>query len=82
LKLSLLLLESYFLGRFDDVAFNVQASVLSERKRAVQALCNDVVSAFEASDLQAYPYRYRLLTSHLTLEAVAAPPRVVFSGPI
>ncbi|CDM32594.1 hypothetical protein PROQFM164_S02g002745 [Penicillium roqueforti FM164] len=34
---------------------NIQASVLSERKRAVQALCNDVVSAFKASDLQAYP---------------------------
>jgi hypothetical protein len=27
-------------------------------------------------------YRYRLLASHLTLEAVAALPRVVFSGPI
>ncbi|CAG8142544.1 unnamed protein product [Penicillium nalgiovense] len=33
---------------------NVQASVLWERKRAVQALCNGVVSALEASDLQAY----------------------------
>ncbi|CAG8097780.1 unnamed protein product [Penicillium nalgiovense] len=33
---------------------NEQASVLSERKRAVQALCNDVVSALGASDLQAY----------------------------
>ncbi|CAG8139005.1 unnamed protein product [Penicillium nalgiovense] len=32
---------------------NVQASVLWERKRAVQALCNGVVSALEASDLQA-----------------------------
>ena len=27
-------------------------------------------------------YRYRLLASHLTFEAVSAPPRVVFSGPI
>ena len=27
-------------------------------------------------------YRYRLLASHLTLEAAAAPPRVVFSRPI
>ncbi|CAG8258350.1 unnamed protein product [Penicillium nalgiovense] len=34
---------------------NVQASVLWERKRTVQALCNGVVSALEASDLQAYP---------------------------
>jgi hypothetical protein len=33
---------------------NEQASVLWERKRAVQALCNGVVSALEASDLQAY----------------------------
>jgi hypothetical protein len=33
---------------------NVQASVLWERKLAVQALCNGVVSALEASDLQAY----------------------------
>ncbi|CAG8902631.1 unnamed protein product [Penicillium nalgiovense] len=33
---------------------NVQASVLSERKRAVQALCNGVVSVLEGSDLQAY----------------------------
>ncbi|CAG8127844.1 unnamed protein product [Penicillium nalgiovense] len=33
---------------------NVQASVLWERKRTVQALCNGVVSALEASDLQAY----------------------------
>jgi hypothetical protein len=33
---------------------NVQASVLWERKRAVQALCNGVVSVLEASDLQAY----------------------------
>jgi hypothetical protein len=33
---------------------NVQTSVLCERKRAVQALCNGVVSALEASDLQAY----------------------------
>jgi hypothetical protein len=32
---------------------NVQASILWERKRAVQALCNGVVSALEASDLQA-----------------------------
>ncbi|KAI1828822.1 hypothetical protein DTO027I6_10248 [Penicillium roqueforti] len=32
---------------------NEQASVLWERKRAVQALCNDVVSALEASNLQA-----------------------------
>ncbi|KZN93936.1 hypothetical protein EN45_041230 [Penicillium chrysogenum] len=33
---------------------NVQASILWDRKRAVQALCNGVVSALEASDLQAY----------------------------
>ncbi|CAG8881938.1 unnamed protein product [Penicillium nalgiovense] len=33
---------------------NMQALVLWERKRAVQALCNGVVSAVEASDLQAY----------------------------
>ncbi|OQE07153.1 hypothetical protein PENFLA_c177G00910 [Penicillium flavigenum] len=33
---------------------NVQASVLWDRKRAVQALCDGVVSALEASDLQAY----------------------------
>ncbi|KAI1829283.1 hypothetical protein DTO027I6_9851 [Penicillium roqueforti] len=33
---------------------NVQASVLWERKRAVQALRNGVVSALEVSDLQAY----------------------------
>ncbi|CAG8906992.1 unnamed protein product [Penicillium nalgiovense] len=33
---------------------NEQASVLWERKRAVQALCNGVVSALEASDLQVY----------------------------
>jgi hypothetical protein len=33
---------------------NEQASVLWGRKRAVQALCNDVVSALEASDLRAY----------------------------
>ncbi|CAI7622038.1 unnamed protein product [Penicillium viridicatum] len=32
---------------------NVQASILWERKRAVQALCNGVVSALEVSDLQA-----------------------------
>ncbi|CAG8882968.1 unnamed protein product [Penicillium nalgiovense] len=32
---------------------NEQASVLWERKRAVQTLCNGVVSALEASDLQA-----------------------------
>ncbi|CAG8113257.1 unnamed protein product [Penicillium nalgiovense] len=32
---------------------NVQASVLWDPKRAVQALCNGVVSALEASDLQA-----------------------------
>ncbi|CAG8905538.1 unnamed protein product [Penicillium nalgiovense] len=36
---------------------NVQASVLWERKRTVQALCNGVVSALEASDLQAYSAR-------------------------
>jgi hypothetical protein len=33
---------------------NVQASVLWDRKPAVQALCDGVVSALEASDLQAY----------------------------
>jgi hypothetical protein len=33
---------------------NVQASILWDRKRAVQALCDGVVSALEASDLQAY----------------------------
>ncbi|KAI1829412.1 hypothetical protein DTO027I6_9627 [Penicillium roqueforti] len=33
---------------------NVQASILWDRKRAVQALCDRVVSALEASDLQAY----------------------------
>ncbi|KAJ5471566.1 hypothetical protein N7530_008923 [Penicillium desertorum] len=33
---------------------NVQASILWDHKQAVQALCNDVVSALEASDLQAY----------------------------
>ncbi|CAG8012188.1 unnamed protein product [Penicillium nalgiovense] len=33
---------------------NVQASILSDRKRAVQSLCDGVASALEASDLQAY----------------------------
>jgi hypothetical protein len=33
---------------------NVQASILCDRKRAVQALCNGVVSALEASGLQVY----------------------------
>ncbi|KAI1829247.1 hypothetical protein DTO027I6_9987 [Penicillium roqueforti] len=33
---------------------NVQASVLWDRKRAVQSLCDGVASALEASDLQAY----------------------------
>jgi hypothetical protein len=33
---------------------NVQASILWDGKRAVQALCDSVVSALEASDLQAY----------------------------
>lgn len=33
---------------------NVQASVLWERKRAAQALCNGVVSVLEGSDLQVY----------------------------
>ncbi|CAG8072441.1 unnamed protein product [Penicillium nalgiovense] len=33
---------------------NVQASILWDHKRALQALCNGVVSALEASDLQAY----------------------------
>ncbi|OQE11988.1 hypothetical protein PENFLA_c066G00013 [Penicillium flavigenum] len=33
---------------------NVQASILCDRKRAVQALCNGIVSALEASDLHAY----------------------------
>ncbi|CAI7673214.1 unnamed protein product [Penicillium viridicatum] len=33
---------------------NEQASVLWDRKQAVQALCNGAVSALEASDLQAY----------------------------
>jgi hypothetical protein len=32
-----------------------QALVLWDRKRAVQALCNGVVSALQASDPQAYP---------------------------
>lgn len=32
---------------------NEQASVLWERKRAVQALCSGIVSALEASDFQA-----------------------------
>jgi hypothetical protein len=46
-----------FLASDSDILLqlcNVQASVLWERKRAVQALCNGVVSAVEASDLQAY----------------------------
>jgi hypothetical protein len=34
--------------------YNEQASVLWDRKQAVQALYNGVVSALEASDLQAY----------------------------
>jgi hypothetical protein len=33
---------------------NEQESVLWVRKRAVQALCNGVVSVLEANDLQAY----------------------------
>jgi hypothetical protein len=33
---------------------NVQASILWDHKRAVQALCSGVVSALGASDLQAY----------------------------
>ncbi|CAG8288367.1 unnamed protein product [Penicillium nalgiovense] len=33
---------------------NVQASILWDRKRAVQALCDGVASALEASDPQAY----------------------------
>ena len=33
-----------------------QALILWDRKRAVQALCNGVVSALQASDIQAYHF--------------------------
>ena len=49
--------SNVLLARDSDILLqlcNEQASVLWERKRAVQALCNGVVSALEASDLQAY----------------------------
>ncbi|CAG8571124.1 unnamed protein product [Penicillium salamii] len=39
---------------------NLQASILWDRKRAVQVLCDGVASALEASDLQAYSVDYDL----------------------
>ena len=40
--------------RLEEEQRQLQASILCDRKRAVQALCNGVVSALEASDLQVY----------------------------